>query len=153
VADDQPLRCAAAFILDDDGRIFVQRRAADRPLFPGAWDIVGGHLEAGETALDALRREIFEETGWRLTHVLAELPPVRYTGDDGRVRVEEDFLVRVEGNLRRPRLSASEHTEYRWITRDDLDPLLGDSDRPGDRLARTLLTAGFDTARDIGLIG
>lgn len=153
MGDDPPLRCAAALILDDDGRIFVQRRAADRRLFPDAWDIVGGHLEPGETALEALRREIHEETGWRLTHVLAELPPVRYTGDDGLARVEEDFLVRVEGNLRRPRLAAGEHTEYRWITRDDLDALVAGSDRPGDVLIRRLLAAGFDTARDIGLIG
>jgi 8-oxo-dGTP pyrophosphatase MutT (NUDIX family) len=153
MADDPPLHCAAALILDDDGRIFVLRRADDRPLFPGAWDIVGGHLEPGESALEALRREILEETGWRLTHVLAELPPVRYTGDDGRVRVEEDYLVRVEGNLRKPRLSVGEHTEYRWITRDDVDALVGDSDRPGDVLARALLVTGFDAARDIGLIG
>lgn len=146
------LHCAAAMILDDDGRIFVQRRAAHRTLFPDAWDIVGGHLEAGESAMEALRREIFEETGWRLTHVLAELPPVRYTGDDGRVRVEEDYLVRVEGDLRRPRQSADEHTEYRWITADDLDALIGDSDRPGDVLIHKLLRAGFDTARDIGLL-
>src|SRR4051812_5096736 len=82
----RPLRCAGALIMNSDGRLFVQRRSPTRSLFPNAWDIVGGHLEAGETVIEALRREITEETGWRLTHIVAELPPVTYTGEDGHER-------------------------------------------------------------------
>jgi 8-oxo-dGTP pyrophosphatase MutT (NUDIX family) len=147
-----PLRCAGALILDDDGRIFVQRRAADRTLFPDTWDIVGGHVEAGESTMETLRREISEETGWRLTHVLAELPPVTYTGEDGRDRVEEDFLVRVEGDLRRPRLEQGKHTEYRWIGPDEVEALIGDRGTTGDAVALAVLTTAFRTAREIGLI-
>ncbi|MGB2567862.1 hypothetical protein ACPFP2_05325 [Micromonospora citrea] len=29
----EPLRCAGALIVDDDGRLFVQRRSAERRLF------------------------------------------------------------------------------------------------------------------------
>jgi 8-oxo-dGTP pyrophosphatase MutT (NUDIX family) len=152
-AENSHLRCAAALIFDDAGRLFVQRRSPDRRLFPGAWDVVGGHLEPGETTLDALRREIQEETGWRLATIVAELEPVTYTGDDGLTRVEEDFLVRVEGDLDRPRLEQGLHTEYRWIGPEDV-PDLFDPDRPtaADDLIRALLTAGFDLARRTGLI-
>ena len=151
--ENNHLRCAAALIFDGAGRVFVQRRSPDRRLFPDSWDIVGGHLEPGETALDALRREIEEETGWRLATIVAELEPITYTGDDGLTRVEEDFLVRVEGDLDRPRLEAGKHTEYRWIGPDDV-PDLFDPDRPttADDLIRALLTAGFDLARRAGLI-
>ncbi len=38
---------AGAVIHDGSGRIFMQRRSPDRDLFPGAWDIVGGHVEIG----------------------------------------------------------------------------------------------------------
>ena len=152
-AENNHLRCAAALIFDGDTRIFVQRRSPDRRLFPGAWDVVGGHLEPGETALEALRREIHEETGWRLDAILGELEPVTYTGDDGLTRVEEDFLVRVEGDLARPRLEAGKHTEYRWIGRHEV-PDLFDPDRPtaSDDLLRALLTTGFDLLRRAGLI-
>jgi 8-oxo-dGTP pyrophosphatase MutT (NUDIX family) len=35
--------------VDDDGRIFFQRRSPTRKLFRNSWDIVGGHLEPGES--------------------------------------------------------------------------------------------------------
>jgi 8-oxo-dGTP pyrophosphatase MutT (NUDIX family) len=150
VAASAPLRCAGALILDDEGRIFVQRRAPTRRLFPNCWDIVGGHLEPGESHDDALRREITEETGWRLSHVLAELDEISYTGDDGIDRVERDFLVRVEGNLFSPHLQADEHTEWRWIDESQID-LIDEHRASGDKLAREIVSAGFRLARELGL--
>lgn len=149
---DEPLRCAGALIVDDEGRIFVQRRSPHRRLFPNCWDIVGGHLERDETWHEALRREVFEETGWRLSHILADVGEITYTGDDGLTRVERDYLVRVEGNLFAPRLAADEHTEWRWIDEARID-LIDDHREPGDALARQLLAAGFRIVREMGLAG
>ncbi|MFC8197917.1 NUDIX hydrolase [Streptomyces sp. NPDC057298] len=58
-----------AVILNRAGEAFAQKRSPDRRLFPDTWDIVGGHVEAGESILEALAREVEEETGWRLRHV------------------------------------------------------------------------------------
>ena len=55
--------CVGALIRDEQHRVYLQRRTADRRLLPGIWDIVGGHLEAGETPEQALAREVEEETG------------------------------------------------------------------------------------------
>jgi len=146
----EPLRCAAALILDDEGRIFVQRRSPQRKLFPSCWDIVGGHLEDGESVDDALRREVEEETGWRISVVLGLVGEFRYTGDDGLDRVEQDFLVRVDGNLDRPRLEEGKHTEWRWLAESELDLLKGDGEL-GNLLIRELVAAGFATARQFGI--
>ncbi|WP_231925246.1 NUDIX domain-containing protein [Micromonospora purpureochromogenes] len=51
----EPLRCAGALIVDDDGRLFTQRRSPERSRFPNAWDIGGDHLEPGVIAVAALR--------------------------------------------------------------------------------------------------
>lgn len=105
----------AAVITDGDGRVFVQRRSPDRPLFPGMWDIVGGHREPEEDVLETLRREIVEETGWSLRRVIAPLGPCEWTGNDGRHRTELDYLVEVDGDLSAPRLESHKHDRCAWI--------------------------------------
>ena len=65
VAKREP-NCVGALIRNDRGYVFAQRRLSTRRVFPGAWDIVGGHIEPGETLEEALAREIEEETGWEL---------------------------------------------------------------------------------------
>src|SRR5882672_5093108 len=96
-----------ALILDTQGRAFVRRRSWDRHLFPGCWDIVGGHVETGEDVLTALEREIAEETGWQLRGS----PQLIHVADWesgalalGVRRREFDFLVGIDGDLRQPRL-------------------------------------------------
>ncbi|WFE37492.1 NUDIX domain-containing protein [Micromonospora sp. WMMD998] len=145
-----PLRCAGALIVDDDGRIFVQRRAPGRRLFPNCWDIAGGHLEPGEEIDDALRREVTEETGWAVSHVLGLVGEYRYTADDGLTRVETDFLVRVDGDLSRPRLEPTEHTEFRWLAERDI-ALLDEHRDVNDGMIRRILADGFAALRSIGL--
>ena len=124
VPADGELWTVGAVILDAQGRAFAQRRAADRRLFPGTWDIVGGHVEPGETLLGALAREIAEETGWRLRRVRRSLGVVTWTGDDGLgLRHEADFLVDVDGDPERPVLEWSKHSGFGWFGPPDLDRL------------------------------
>jgi 8-oxo-dGTP diphosphatase len=134
----------------DDGRIFFQKRSAQRKLFPNTWDIVGGHLEPGETVAEALRREVFEETGWRIFAVLAVVNEGLFTGNDGIVRHETDFLVRVDGDLERPRLEAGKHTEFRWLGPDELD-VLTESGDDNDAVIRRIAEDGFAVLHTLGL--
>ncbi|SCL15497.1 NUDIX hydrolase [Micromonospora inyonensis] len=146
----EPLRCAGALIVDDQGRLFIQRRSPERRLFPNTWDIAGGHLEPGEEVEDALRREVFEETGWTVSHVLGLVGEYRYTGNDGIERVETDFLVRVDGDLDRPRLEAGKHTEFRWITEQEM-AVLDEHRDVNDGLIRQIAENAFAALRSIGL--
>lgn len=146
----EPLRVAAALIVDDDGRFFFQRRSAQRRLFPNLWDVVGGHLEGDESVYEALDREVTEETGWRISVVLGLVGEYAYTGDDGIDRVETDFLIRVDGDLARPRLEAGKVTEFRWLGEDELDVLEVNREVDGG-LLRKLAEDGFATLHAIGL--
>ncbi|GAA3349623.1 hypothetical protein GCM10020358_72410 [Amorphoplanes nipponensis] len=145
-----PLLVAGALVVDDDGRIFFQRRSPQRKLFPNSWDIVGGHLEPGETVDDALRREVLEETGWRVSAVLALVGDYAYTGDDGRDRHETDFLVRVDGDLARPRLEEGKHTEFRWLGPDDL-AVLDETRAVDDGMIRRIAEDGFAVLHTLGM--
>jgi 8-oxo-dGTP diphosphatase len=137
-------------IVDDDGRIFIQRRSPDRRLFPNTWDIVGGHVESGETLEEALYREVQEETGWRVSVVIGVVGEYAYTGNDGIERVETDYLVRVDGDLARPRLEAGKHTEFRWLTESEIE-VLDEHRDVNNGLIRTIAEAGFTALHAIGL--
>lgn len=111
-----------ALVGDGAGRLYLQRRTLSRALFPGSWDLVGGHAEPDEGVLAALRREVLEETGWRLV----ELGPVVEVLDweeGGVSRREIDLLVRVEGDLANPRLEIDKHSEGRWLTAAEAEDL------------------------------
>ena len=57
-------RSVAVIVTTGDGRLVVQRRADDKDLFPGWWDIgAGGVVTAGEDRSVAARRELAEELG------------------------------------------------------------------------------------------
>lgn len=131
-----------ALITDAAGRIYVQRRSLTRALFPGCWDLVGGHLEAGETIAETLGRELNEETGW----ALMALGPVVELLDweaGGVRRREVDFLVMAAGDLEHPRLEASKHVEGRWLKPDEL-PVLLEGRRRDDRWVHDVVARGFE---------
>jgi 8-oxo-dGTP diphosphatase len=144
--ENEPLRCVGALIGDGHGRWFIQRRSPQRRLLPDTWDIVGGHVEPGETPEEALRREVYEETGWTVTRVLGTVAEYRWRGNDGLERLETDFHVAVDGDLGSPRLEEGKHTEYRWLGPDELDLLL-ENREPGDDLLRTIVGQAFARLR------
>jgi 8-oxo-dGTP diphosphatase len=43
--------------------VLLIKRAADRPIFPGKYNGLGGHVERGESVLAAAQREVREESG------------------------------------------------------------------------------------------
>jgi RimJ/RimL family protein N-acetyltransferase len=129
--------CVGAFVRDHRNRVFVQRRSERRQLLPGTWDIVGGHLESGESPEEALARELTEETGWRLRRVEAMVADWEWQLG-AVVRRELDYLVEVDGDLADPRLEPGTHDAYDWVGLDNLDLLMeGRSD--GDRRLRDLV--------------
>lgn len=49
-------------LFDEAGRLYLQKRAADKDRYPGRWDTsVGGHVAPGESPEQAIRREAREE--------------------------------------------------------------------------------------------
>jgi mutator protein MutT len=56
------LNFAAAFILNEQGKILLQKREDSHK-----WGLPGGAIELGESAEDAMHREVLEETGLRVS--------------------------------------------------------------------------------------
>ena len=57
-----PIAFAVAVFVRD-GRALLGHRHRDRRWYADCWDLVGGHVEPGETPEEAVRRECREEIG------------------------------------------------------------------------------------------
>lgn len=106
-----------------DGRLYLQRRAASKDVWPNAWDVsVGEHLQPGELPIDGAYRGLMEELG--VSGVI--LAPL---GEQTRAQVEivehgirdrelqQSFIGTYDGPIH---ADASEVTEVKLIDRDTL---------------------------------
>lgn len=51
-------------VFNSKGELYLQKRSMTKDVQPGKWDTaVGGHVDAGESILEALAREVSEELG------------------------------------------------------------------------------------------
>jgi mutator protein MutT len=56
-----------------DGRILITKRVMTKSWAPGWWEVPGGAVQAGESSTDAVKREIYEETGIDVSGFAGEL--------------------------------------------------------------------------------
>jgi len=67
--------CVGIMLLNDEGKVWVGRRAVDRVVQqdePGSWQMPQGGIDDGEDPLPAALRELEEETGISDVEVIAE---------------------------------------------------------------------------------
>jgi ADP-ribose pyrophosphatase YjhB (NUDIX family) len=105
------------------GAVLAIRRA--RPPAEGSWSLPGGAQELGETAEQAARRELLEETGLEVGELLLAGQVDSITRDpDGRVRYHYtiiDFAAAWAGGEPRP---GDDAAELRWVPFDTLNQYL-----------------------------
>lgn len=112
---------ASVVVVDDDGRVLLQRRTDN-----DKWALPGGKMEIGETLPGCAIRETREETGLDIEIVglvgTYTNPGHVFAYDDGEVRQEFSicFLARPTGG----ELAVSdESTDVRWFTPEETDGL------------------------------
>jgi 8-oxo-dGTP diphosphatase len=98
--------------------VLLGKREAKRAFYPGVWDVLGGHLEPGETAERALIRELREEAGvtpmeWRLLGEFREALP----GGDGSIVLHLYAVTSWTGVPRNH--SPREHSAISWFAVED----------------------------------
>jgi putative (di)nucleoside polyphosphate hydrolase len=126
-----------AAIVNDAGQVL----ACERTDVPGAWQLPQGGLREHESVVEAVFREVREETGIRERDLepldsypqpLAyELPPEAWSAKTGRGQVGYWFLLRV----RDPRIAielgtGGEFRAWRWMSFEELLRVSADFRRP-----------------------
>ena len=110
-------------VFSPDGSLLLQKRSDDKDIQPGRWDTsVGGHVDYGETIVDALRREASEELG--LTDFVPEaLEPYVFQSSVERELVNP-FIAVVPRDY--PfKFQREEISEIRFWTPEEIDAAIG----------------------------
>lgn len=106
---------AAAVIVEGD-RIFCVKRGPGRAL-ENKWEFPGGKIEPGETAEQALIREIREELNTGIS-VHEKLLSVSEDYGNFTVNLHCYLCTKISGNL-----TLSEHTDSAWLKKTELGNL------------------------------
>ena len=105
---------AAGILQDRAGRVLISERRCDGP-FDGLWEFPGGKIAAGESAPDALRRELAEELGIDVTDSRAFID-LHHEYPDRIVDLEFFLVTNWQGDPQ-----GLEGQGLRWVAPDDLD--------------------------------
>ena len=94
--------------------ILLVRRCDNDEIDPGEWEQVGGNMKKGETPEEAIKREVYEETGIENINVVSQLYSTYVNRD-------EPYLILVylcETEVEEIILS-DEHQDYKWVDKQE----------------------------------
>jgi len=109
------LNVAAGILRDTSGRVLITERLCDGP-FDGLWEFPGGKIADGETAVQALIRELAEELGIEVT---GSQPLMQLHHEYPDRIVDLEFFV-VTAWLGKP--AGLEGQKIEWVHVSELDP-------------------------------
>jgi NAD+ diphosphatase len=120
---DNPAPTAGALVEKD--ATYLSLRRAHEPN-KGEWELPGGFMQPGETAVETIVRELREETGLVVEPIrfLGTFPSVY--GQTGQKTVGVGYLCRVTGGTFQ---LSKESLEHRWFSLDDLPEMALPDDR------------------------
>ena len=101
--------------------VLLAHRSPHRPYYPECWDFPGGHVEPGESASAALRRELREEIGVEVEVSGVPRLHIEESAADGGLDLRLWVLTTGAGNPRN--LAPEEHDDLRWFTHEELPTL------------------------------
>jgi diadenosine hexaphosphate hydrolase (ATP-forming) len=93
----EPILGAGGVVLNSRGEVLLIKYPGKR----GAWDFPKGHIDPGETVLEAALREVLEEGGV-VAEATRELEPTEYTNPRGQARKVFWFAMRTEATNATP---------------------------------------------------
>lgn len=108
------------WIVNSRGELLLTKRSPEKETYPNLWENTGGSALAGETSLQAVRRELFEETG-----ISAQEDELHFLGSCiGRTWISDTYLLRRDVPLEDIRFQPGETCDARWVSWQELEELI-----------------------------
>ena len=74
------LRVSLLLFYDDSGNILLNHRKDHQQAVEEVWEIIGGGIEENENPSDTIKREIYEELGYKIDEIKDDLKFLRKLG-------------------------------------------------------------------------
>jgi 8-oxo-dGTP pyrophosphatase MutT (NUDIX family) len=97
--------------------VLLGHRHPQRHWYPNVWDLIGGHIEPGETGADAIRRECREE----LAIAIHQPRPLQIPFETWDAVLHGFLVTEWDGDL--INAAPDEHDALAWFTADQLGGL------------------------------
>lgn len=110
---DKIIRNAAHGLIYKNNKFLITRRAKNDDYMPGLWDLPGGTIDHGEEIIDALNREIFEETNLKI-----KKPKIIFVFShlSGIYRHQTELVYQCDYKSGKLELNQNEHDDFKWVT-------------------------------------
>lgn len=106
-----------AIILNSQNQILISQRSKNEKVLPLKWECNGGALASGETVLDGLHRELYEELG---IHLDTEKAVFLKTALNPNTNIfKEIYLFRQDISLNKIDFKDGEAQNAKWVTIDE----------------------------------
>ena len=119
-------RTVHVWLINSKKQLLLQKRSTSKRAHPGMWDVsVGGHISAGQTSLEAAKRETKEELGIDLPYEAFDKlftirqPKIQHKIDFIDEEFNDVYLVNSDNEITNFSLQKSEVDEVRWIGLDE----------------------------------
>ena len=109
------------WVFNSRGELLLTKRSPEKQCYANLWENTGGAAVTGETSLQAIRRELWEETG-----ICAEESEFIFLDScRGRTWFSDTYVLKKDVALEQLVLPPGETCDARWVTLSELKRMIG----------------------------
>ena len=118
-------KAVAMFMINSKGQVLLQKRSANKKLWPNMWDMTaGGHVLAGEFGFEAIIREIQEELGIEINKndilFIGSAVSTNIKGDIINRHFNEYYIINKDVDEKTLNLQIEEVADIKWFDKDEV---------------------------------
>ena len=117
------------WIMNEEGKLLFQKRAATKNRNPNKWTRTGGHVDSGETPIIGIQREVEEEIGVKIPEEEFELINIKQEmPDECNHHFTYNYFVYVNYKIEDYTIQKEEVSDLKYISIEEMEELKKNND-------------------------